>query len=216
MASSGSPRDHSRHQQGIIRRAYEYKDTIALQRLSEVVSDLYVAEASRAGRLWTSAATALAKLTDRDDPRVRQVLANRDVEGLAALVNDLNASGGVSAESSPAASSPPPSSSEPPQPPPSQPRADASPSSSPSPSPTDSAAVDPEQLKRALKAFRKRLKLTRLNEESKLGRSPLSSGKASAVVAIMPPRDYPPSVWEELVRQGKLRRAGGSFYELVE
>jgi hypothetical protein len=82
--------------------------------------------------------------------------------------------------------------------------------SSPSPSP------DADQLKRAMKAFRKRLKLTRLDDESKLGRSPMTGGRHSNVVAIMPPRDYPPAVWQELARQGKLRDAGGGFYELVE
>jgi hypothetical protein len=82
------------------------------------------------------------------------------------------------------------------------------------PSPPD--AVDPATLKRAMKAFRKRLKLTRLNEESKLGRSPLTGGKHSDVVAIMPPHQYPPEVWQELVRQGRLKDTGGGFYELVE
>jgi hypothetical protein len=75
---------------------------------------------------------------------------------------------------------------------------------------------DPATLKRALKAFRKRLKLTRLNEESKLGRSPLTGGKHSDVVAIMPPHQYPPEVWQELVKRGKLKNAGPGFYELVE
>ena len=77
-------------------------------------------------------------------------------------------------------------------------------------------ALDPATLKRALKAFRKRLKLTRLNEESKLGRSPLTGGKHSDVVAIMPPHQYPPEVWQELVKRGRLKDAGGGFYELVE
>jgi hypothetical protein len=71
-----------------------------------------------------------------------------------------------------------------------------------------------------MKAFRKRLKLTRLDEESKLGRTgnPMSGGKRSDVVAIMPPRgpEYPPAVWDELVKQGRLRRSSGGFYELAE
>ena len=54
--------------------------------------------------------------------------------------------------------------------------------------------LDPATIKRAMKAFRKRLKLTRLGEESKLGRSPLTSGKRSQVVAIMPPHQYPREV----------------------
>ncbi len=70
--------------------------------------------------------------------------------------------------------------------------------------------------KRALKAFRKRLKLTRLDEESKLGVGPLTGGKRSGVVAIAPPNQYPAGVWEELVKQGKLKRSGSGFYALVE
>ena len=75
---------------------------------------------------------------------------------------------------------------------------------------------DPATLKRALKAFRKRLKLTHLNEESKLGRSPLTGGRHSDVVAIMPPHQYPPEVWQELVRLGRLKDTGSGFYELIE
>jgi hypothetical protein len=75
----------------------------------------------------------------------------------------------------------------------------------------------PEQLKSALKAFRKRLKLTRLDDESRLNsRNPMSSGKKSEISAIMPPREFPREVWEELVRQGKLKDSGGGFYQLME
>jgi len=71
-----------------------------------------------------------------------------------------------------------------------------------------------EELKAALKAFKKRLKLTRLEEESKLTRRPTTSGQASGIVAIMPPVQFPQAVWDELVNQGKLKRAGGGTYEL--
>lgn len=80
--------------------------------------------------------------------------------------------------------------------------------------PTD--PLDRANIKRAMKAFRKRLKLTHLNEESKLGRNPLTSGKKSQVVAIMPPRQYPLEVWQELVRQGRLKDTGSGFYELID
>jgi hypothetical protein len=73
-----------------------------------------------------------------------------------------------------------------------------------------------ETLKQALKAFKKRLKLTRLDAESSLGGGPLSSGRGSGIVAIMPPNQFPSAVWDELVRQGKLKRAGHGTYELVE
>jgi hypothetical protein len=73
-----------------------------------------------------------------------------------------------------------------------------------------------QDLKAALKAFKKRLKLTRLDAESNLGGGPLSSGRSSGIVAIMPPSQYPPAVWDELVKQGKLKKVGGGTYELVE
>ena len=74
----------------------------------------------------------------------------------------------------------------------------------------------PDELKRAYKAFKKRLKLARLDEESKVTRRPVTSGKDSGIVAITPPDQFPPAVWEELVRQGKLKNAGRGMYELAE
>jgi hypothetical protein len=68
----------------------------------------------------------------------------------------------------------------------------------------------------ALRAFRKRMALTVLDEESKLGRSPLSKGASAGVPAIVPPNEWPDAVWQELVRQGKLRYIGHRFYELVK
>jgi hypothetical protein len=72
-----------------------------------------------------------------------------------------------------------------------------------------------EQLKGAMKAFKRRLKLTRLDAESQLSKNPLSTGRGSGIVAIVPPVDYPQAVWDELVRQNKLKRSGQGLYELV-
>ena len=72
-----------------------------------------------------------------------------------------------------------------------------------------------EELKLAMKAFRKRLKLTRLDDESGLGYGPMSSGQQSMIVGITPPNQFPKSVWEELVRQGKLKKDRGGFYALA-
>jgi hypothetical protein len=77
-------------------------------------------------------------------------------------------------------------------------------------------APSPQELKLALKAFKKRLKLTRLDAESKIGVGPMSSGANWGIVAIMPPNQYPRTIWEELVRQGKLKNAGQGMYSLVE
>ena len=48
----------------------------------------------------------------------------------------------------------------------------------------------PEVLKAALKAFKKRLKLTQLDDNSKIGRSPMSSGQRSTIAGITPPDQY--------------------------
>ncbi len=76
--------------------------------------------------------------------------------------------------------------------------------------------IDHAQLRNALKAFKKRLKLTRLDDESKVGHGPMTGGSRSGVVAIPPPTRYPHEVWDELVRQGRLRRAGHGLYELPD
>jgi hypothetical protein len=78
------------------------------------------------------------------------------------------------------------------------------------------AAPSPQELKAALKAFRKRLKLTQLDDQSRIGRGPMSGGRPSGIVAITPPDQFPPPVWEELARQGKLKRAGSGLYELLQ
>jgi hypothetical protein len=71
-----------------------------------------------------------------------------------------------------------------------------------------------DELKAAFKAFKKRLKLTRLEDESKLSRRATTTGQSSGIVAISPPNQYPQAVWDELVRQGKLKKAGPGTYEL--
>ena len=81
--------------------------------------------------------------------------------------------------------------------------------------PTPGDGPTPTQLKNAMKAFKKRLKLARLDDESRLGHGAMSSGNRSGIVAINPPEQFPQAVWDELHRQGKLRRAGGGLYELV-
>ena len=71
-----------------------------------------------------------------------------------------------------------------------------------------------ELCRRALKAFKKRLKLTRLDDNSRLGVGPLSGGE-KGLTAITPPNRYGQEIWNELVRQGKLRYSGQGLYELA-
>ena len=69
-----------------------------------------------------------------------------------------------------------------------------------------------EELKKAYKAFKKRLKLARLDDESGLSRG----SKTWKITGITPPNGHPPGIWEELVAQGKLKRDGVGIYTLAQ
>jgi len=221
----------SSYQKKVVNRYYEHLDTATLQKLSEIVTDLFLAEAdgggAKAAKLWEKAAAALVK-TNVDPTQLGETLKSRDIKKLAALVNDLSGKknvlrthepGGAPSGSSTGSASPtaPPastaSSSTPPDAAPAA--ASASPEGgSDNAPPADEVTKD--QKKQAMRAFRKRIKLLRLEDESKLGRSPLSSGRASGIDAIQPPRQYRLAVWEALVKDGRLKPAGPGFYQLAE
>ncbi len=73
-----------------------------------------------------------------------------------------------------------------------------------------------ENLRRAMKAFKKRLKLTRLDDESGLGHGSVDRSRGSGIVGIRPPDNYPQPVWDKLVELGRLRRAGGGLYQIQD
>ena len=71
------------HQDRIIKRYYDNRDEIMLNRLGELVSELYLAEgASKLDRLWKRIATALDNLGTPPDVATR-ILEKRDPEVLA-------------------------------------------------------------------------------------------------------------------------------------
>jgi hypothetical protein len=72
-----------------------------------------------------------------------------------------------------------------------------------------------DELKKALKAFKKRLKLTQLDDESRIGHGPMSGGGQEKVTAIQAPAGFGREIWEELVEKGFLKRDGIGFYQLV-
>jgi hypothetical protein len=80
--------NYTRHQQGIIKRYYQNIDKIQLQRLSELVTELYLAEGKKKEKLWATAATAMKKL-DVPQQRIEHVVGKKDVALLAGLVKEL-------------------------------------------------------------------------------------------------------------------------------
>lgn len=80
--------NYSAHQQKIIKRYYENIDGISLQRLSELVADLYLAEGKKRAKLWESAAGCMQKL-GVPQARIDHLLAQGKAELVANLVKEL-------------------------------------------------------------------------------------------------------------------------------
>jgi hypothetical protein len=54
--------EYTKHQQSIIKNYYENRDAISLQRLQELVTDLYLAEGKKREQCWKNITTSLEKL----------------------------------------------------------------------------------------------------------------------------------------------------------
>lgn len=82
-------KDLTRYQQGIVRRYYENRDTLMTQKVSEIVSELYLcADAKKGARLWERAGKALLNV-GVDKLTVKKVCEKRDLKWLAEIVSDL-------------------------------------------------------------------------------------------------------------------------------
>ena len=75
-------------------------------------------------------------------------------------------------------------------------------------------AIPTETLRKAMKAFRRRVKLTKLDQESKLGVGPMSSGRTAEFESMIPPHEFPAKVWKALAAEGRLEDTGRGFYKL--
>ena len=80
--------DFTPYQQKIIKRYYDNQDTIALQRLAELVGELYLATGKKRQRVWENLESAMRKLSV---PQVRiDHLKKQDNPSLLAdLVKEL-------------------------------------------------------------------------------------------------------------------------------
>jgi hypothetical protein len=80
--------DYTPYQRKIIRRYYENAEAIGIQRLSELVSEVYLAKGKRLEQLWKQVAAALEKVK-LPPRRVDHILAKRDPAILAEVVREL-------------------------------------------------------------------------------------------------------------------------------
>ena len=82
--------ERSKHQQRIIKNYYDNREAISLQRLSELVTDLYLAEGKERMKQWKYIATALEKLKIPPS-RIAHLREKDDPQLLAKLVEELMA-----------------------------------------------------------------------------------------------------------------------------
>jgi hypothetical protein len=83
-------RDYTPYQRRIIQRYYDNQGPVQLQRLAELVTELYLAEGKKQDRLWKSAATAMEKLKVAPS-RIAHLLAKKNPALVAELVKELQA-----------------------------------------------------------------------------------------------------------------------------
>lgn len=81
-----SKKDYTPYQQGLIKRYYEHRDTLALQRLGEIVSDLYVETSeSKIARAWAAAHKQMLAAGVHAH-EAGQIVKERDLGALARLI----------------------------------------------------------------------------------------------------------------------------------
>ena len=79
----------SPHQQKIIKRYYQNFDAIKYQRLSELATELYLAEGKKTERLWKRVGESLTAL-GFPASRIEHLLSKKDPARLAGLLKELD------------------------------------------------------------------------------------------------------------------------------
>jgi hypothetical protein len=82
--------DFTPYQQKIIKRYYDNQDSLQQQRLSELVTDLYLSEGKKRQKIWTSIATAMRKL-GVPQSRIDHLLKQDNPSLVAEVVKELHA-----------------------------------------------------------------------------------------------------------------------------
>jgi hypothetical protein len=81
-------KDHSKYQQKIIKNYYNNREAISLQRLSELVTDLYLAEGKTRQTKWKQVIGALEKLGLKQE-RIDSLHAQDNPALLAQVVEEM-------------------------------------------------------------------------------------------------------------------------------
>lgn len=81
-------KEYTKYQQSAIRNYYDNREAISLQRLSELVTDLYLAEGKARGQRWKQIVAALEKLKVKPS-RIAHLVEKDDPQLVAKLVEEL-------------------------------------------------------------------------------------------------------------------------------
>ena len=81
-------RDYSAFQQKVIKRYYDNKDQIDEQRLSELVTNLYLAPPKKQAKMWESAEELMIRMK-LPPSRITHVMETKDAAVLAKVVEEL-------------------------------------------------------------------------------------------------------------------------------
>ena len=80
--------DFTPYQRKIVDRYYKNFDAIKLQRLSELATELYLAEGKKLERLWGQVETSLRKL-EYPEPRIAELIKRRDPTMLVGMIKEI-------------------------------------------------------------------------------------------------------------------------------
>ncbi len=83
-------RQFSKYQQNIIKNFYDNKETMGLQRLSELVTELYLSEGKKRAKQWEYIVSALEKC-GLPKERIEHLKKKDDAALLAKVVEELMA-----------------------------------------------------------------------------------------------------------------------------
>ena len=82
-------REYSKYQQNVIKRYYDNRDAIDDQKLSELVTNLYLSTGRKAEKMWETAEKIMTRM-ELPESRITHVMESKDPAVLAAVVDELN------------------------------------------------------------------------------------------------------------------------------